>query len=577
MTQNDSFGSRPRIAHITNHGYGGVNVPTGGAPDTGGQNVYVNAVVEAMVELGYHVTVFARGGFPFFESERLREGIEPYGEHARYVYVPGGGGQFIRKEDIAIALDEEVDWLESFIADEAKSLGCRPWDVYEIVNTHYWDAGTMGMLLQDRWRSTRAQELVKELLEGCLPKPRQEELETCDSLSAIGQATEHYIGRLLYESTDEMEAPAKRVEAAIALWTTKHQPKTVPRLGEQAAASFKAKAKDLSPALVSLVAADIIGSAVLTMWQRKIDVELKKVERHVFTPHSLGVLKEENYRDKPVDVVRNLKFNERRDHETALCAKTSAFAATSTEIAERLRTHLDVSTEKIFFFPPCVDRSVFRKYEGEVVDKSYAYLAEKSGVDEAKLRNGLIIYETSRMDRTKRKDLLLQAFAKVAREIDDVYLFIGGGPENAIFKELEALRSDDEVLAQRAFLLGFVPNEAMYPLFSMADLFVSASEMEGFGMSVAQAAAVGTPLIASHLIPFAVQYVPDDALICRAGDVDAFAAAMKTLLTDAAQRDQRGAKLEELTRSLDWVVQADAFLDHLRRRGFTIKKTEKKS
>ncbi len=56
---------RPQIALITNHGYGGVEIPIGGAPDTGGQNVYVNQLATALDELGFKVTVFARGGFPF--------------------------------------------------------------------------------------------------------------------------------------------------------------------------------------------------------------------------------------------------------------------------------------------------------------------------------------------------------------------------------------------------------------------------------------------------------------------------------------------------------------------------------
>lgn len=577
MKQNDSFFKRPRVAHITNHGYAGVIVPTGGAPDTGGQNVYVNAVVQAMVELGYHVTVYARGGFPFFESERRREGVEPFGDHARYVYVPGGGDEFIRKEDIAVALDEEADWLEDFIAKEAEDLKCQPWEVYEFVNTHYWDAGVMGMLLTDRWRSTLASTLVKELLEGSLAKDQKAQLEGLDSHSAIGQAPDFIIGQLLFDSTDQLKPPRERTRDAIERWCKVHEPKTGERLIDQAVEAFDKATTHLSPALASLASADIVGKAILAIWKKRLTKELVAVDRHVFTPHSLGVLKEENYRDKPLDVRRNLKFCERRNHETALCKTARAFAATSTEIADRLRTHLEIETERIFFFPPCIDRKKFRRYEGEVVDRSYAYLSEKTGVPEKTLRSSLLIYETSRMDRTKRKDLLLKSFAKVAPEVEDVFLLIGGGPENDVYKELEKLRESDDLLKKRAFLLGFVPDEAMYPLFGMADLFVSGSEMEGFGMSVSQAAAVGTPIIASHLIPFAVQYVPDDALIVRAGDVDGFAAAMKQLLTDEGQRKERGKHLEEKTASLDWVVQANAFLDHLRRRGMTISKPGRES
>ena len=96
-------------------------------------------------------------------------------------------------------------------------------------------------------------------------------------------------------------------------------------------------------------------------------------------------------------------------------------------------------------------------------------------------------------------------------------------------------------------------------------------------MSVAQAAAIGTPIVASHLIPYAVQYVPDDALIVRAGDVDGFAKAIEHLLRSKEEREKRGKRLEELSASLDWVVQSEAFLDHLRRRGFDVKKTRREA
>jgi glycosyltransferase involved in cell wall biosynthesis len=577
MEGNDSFSQRPRIAHITNHGYGGVVVPTGGAPDTGGQNVYVNAVVKAMVELGYHVTVFARGGFPFFESERIREGIEPYGEHARYVYVPGGGDEFIRKEDIAVALDEEVDWLAAFIGDEAEQLGCQPWEVYEIVNTHYWDAGVMGMNLAARWRSLRAHELTGELLGDSLTDSAATRFEGLDPYSALGVTPEFFVGDLLFDSTDKLVAPAERVRAAIERWGSGKEIEGIGAAADRAVESFKAGAKHLSPSLTSLVAADVIGQTVLELSGCSFEEELIKADRHVFTPHSLGVLKEENYREKPLEVIRNLKFCERRNHEVAICRTCRAFAATSTEIADRLRTHLEVPMEKVFFFPPCVDRSLFAHYQGEIVDRSYAYLANKTGVPEAKLRASLLIYETSRMDRTKRKDLLLEAFAKATREYPDAYLLIGGGPQNDIFKELEEIRQNDPLLVERAFLLGFVPDEAMYPLFDLADIFVSGSEMEGFGMSVAQAAAVGTPIVTSHLIPFAVQYVPDDALIVEAGDVDGFAWAMLALLSDEADRKRRGERLESKTAELDWVVQSEAFLEHLRNKGMKIAKPRRES
>ena len=110
----------------------------------------------------------------------------------------------------------------------------------------------------------------------------------------------------------------------------------------------------------------------------------------------------------------------------------------------------------------------------------------------------------------------------------------------------------------------------MYPLFSIADVFVTPSEMEGFGMSASQAAAAGTALVSSDLVPFATLYVPDDALVVRAGDVEGFARAIASLLADDAERERRAGRLARAVRELDWDVQTDRFISHLVARGMSV-------
>jgi glycosyltransferase involved in cell wall biosynthesis len=170
----------------------------------------------------------------------------------------------------------------------------------------------------------------------------------------------------------------------------------------------------------------------------------------------------------------------------------------------------------------------------------------------------------------KRKDLLLDAFARIAGDHDDSYLFIGGGPENEVFASLRERIESDAALRGRAFVTGFIPEEQIGPIFSAADIYASASEMEGFGMSVSQAAAAETAVISSDLIPFSVQYVPEAAIIVPAGSVDGFASAMDRLLGDDADRRNRAARLIEKVRTLNWEALTAAFLDHLRADGMTI-------
>jgi glycosyltransferase involved in cell wall biosynthesis len=554
---------------ITNHGYAGVVIPSGGAPDTGGQNVYVNALAAALSRLGYRVTIIARGGFPFFGGDRVRSGVEFLSEYVRYVFVPGGGDEFIRKEDIAIALDEEIEWLDAFIQREAEERGVRPWEVYELINTHYWDAAVIGMALAERWRNDRALEIIHDLCdlpEDVLARERAER-----HTNSIGDAVEYHVGRILISETPE-GPPAARVAAAARSWVKQREGPV--ELPDRVAGYVEEMAAEASPALADLEAAELLGVAILeacTTDDSDPTASLDDVDRHVWTPHSLGVIKDANLRDEPLETRRNLKFCERRNHERAICQGTRSFAATSFKIAERLVTHYDVPPQSIFYFPPCIEERYFQAPEPDRVASAYDYLAEKSGISAEALRKGLIVFETSRMDRTKRKDVLLEAFAKAAADLEDAYLFIGGGPSNEIFSALEELRAANQVLARRACLLGFIPEEHMQPLFAMADVFCTPSEMEGFGMSIAQAAAAGTAAIASHRIPFATRYAAEETIVVEAGNVGAFAEALRGLLTDEDKRRDCGARLAKRALSLDWIRVTNEFLGYLRDAGIPIR------
>lgn len=540
---------RPKAALITNHGYAGVDIPVGGAPDTGGQNFYVNSLAKALETIGHEVTIFARGGFPFFGSDEIRRGEETLSEHVRYVYIPGGGSEFIRKEDIAVALDEEIAWLDGFIAEEARAAGHAPWEHYDILNTHYWDAAVMGIKLVERWMNRCALEFLAKVLSGrlapFLERYAGEELHR----EGLFRELDYHFGRLGLEAAGEKD-PQKALEA---LTGTTERIEPLPKVGLGAA--------DLADA----ISLGRVLRRVAKVEGNTIDELLGPVERHVWTPHSLGIVKERNFWFKSQDQIRSLKFRERDSHEQVVCARTPLFCSTSPEIWRNCVSYHGVDPDRIFDFPPCIDKEAFHPRERSELDAAYAYLSEQSGVPLEQLENSKIVFETSRMDRTKRKDLLLRSFAQIADKVPQSYLFIGGGPKKSpVFQELEKVHAGLPELAGRAFLLGFIPDEVLDLLFSTADLFVSASEMEGFGMSASQAAGAGVAVICSDLIPFATQYAPEAAVVVPAGDTEGFAAAMRRLLTDDDERAARAAKLLEIAGKLDWKSTAAEFVDWFR-------------
>ncbi len=568
----------PEIALVTNHGYGGAAIPVGGAPDTGGQNFYVNTLAHQLELLGYKVTVFARGGFPFFDSDRLRRGSEYLSERVRYVFVPGGGDAFIRKEDIAIALDEQLNWLESYCRQEADARGCQPWELYEFINTHYWDAAVLAVGLSERWRNLIVEESLQRMLRGIVSESVFAELHQGLRWRAPGEAPDFYLGRLLIYHVGLADHPIdQQVRAAATLWASARAQDAAAenRLVDRVMEQLQRKDVHLDPRYEQLVAAAALGREILAS-QPESDEQLKRtlarIDRHVWTPHSLGEVKDFNYRNRTLDARRPLKFCERRNHERMICQRTHAFAATSAKIAEFLWTHYHVPVEETYYFPPCVDRELFRAYSQDEAEAraTLRWLAETTGLSEDALNNGTLIFETSRMDRTKRKDLLLGGFAKLAADHPDSYLLIGGGPDNDVFSSLRDQLAYTDQLQGRAFLLGAIPDEHIGPMFSIADIYATASEMEGFGMSASQAASAGTALVSADTIPFCIHHASEQALLFRPGDVDGLVAALIRLIKDPAERERRGREIETTLTELDWYQRTRDFLTYLNRRGFEI-------
>lgn len=573
--------NRPEVCLITNHGYAGPDIPIGGAPDTGGQNLYVNTLALTLERLGYKVNIFARGGFPHYNSNRMRSSSEYLSDFVRYIYVPGGGDGFIHKENIAIALDEELEWLYKFINQEAEAKKCEAWEVYEFINSHYWDAAILGIRLIERWRNDMVAQSLSQLLDGILSAESINQIYDERHWKSFGEFPSFHLGWLLLNQEDFEHLPlTKQVRVVASRWAAAKRISVDEEnyLFDSAEDVISKLDDSLEPTFKKLTVSAVLGRSILTISpdvDEKLKRNLDRIDRHVWTPHSLGNLKDYNFRLRPPEIRRELKFCERRSHERMICNQSKAFVATSSRIAEYLWTHYRVPLEQTFYFPPCIDGLIFRPYNEEELTDTYHYLSDISGIPEDRLRAGRIIFETSRMDRTKRKDLLLAAFAEILPNYDDLYLFIGGGPENEIFQMLNNQLQYTEILKKKAFLTGPIPNEHIGQMFSLADIYATGSEMEGFGMCVLQAAAAGTSIVGSDVIPFCLNHVPEYVQIFPVGNVGAFADALRQLLDNVDKRNENSIYLRERACVLDWESKSIEFLDYLRKKGIEITKGKK--
>ncbi|MBN1264638.1 MAG: glycosyltransferase [Anaerolineales bacterium] len=128
---------RTHIVMVTNHGMHNWNIVPG-LPDTGGQNVFVNQLSQALADSGCRVTVFNRGGYPHPTTGDFREGILYRDKHQRLVFLTDNTPNFIPKEQMAPHIPELAQSLIRFLSSDP-----APTNLFI---SHYWDGAEIGRL-----------------------------------------------------------------------------------------------------------------------------------------------------------------------------------------------------------------------------------------------------------------------------------------------------------------------------------------------------------------------------------------------------------------------------------------------
>jgi glycosyltransferase involved in cell wall biosynthesis len=277
--------------------------------------------------------------------------------------------------------------------------------------------------------------------------------------------------------------------------------------------------------------------------------------KHIWVPHSLGKLKKENVSQ---DKWEALRINERIKVERSLIQALDGIAATSSAIIRTLKDDYGYTSPEIFL-PPCVDINRYHPHEIKEEDEVWSFLSERSTLPTKEIQKRKIITEISRTDTTKRKDVLIKAFAKAHQRYPESLLLVSIDENHVeLARELKTLISDYKLEAD-IIVVGSIW-DILPKIYAVSDIYCTPSVMEGFGMSAQEAAATKVPVVASELVPYVVEYLMGDevvrtwrdestkypinvgsgAVVAKADDVDGFAYAMEMLLTDDVLRIAMG-------------------------------------
>lgn len=299
---------------------------------------------------------------------------------------------------------------------------------------------------------------------------------------------------------------------------------------------------------------------------------------HIWVPHSLGAIKKRNVSRGQW---QGLRINERIVVEEALVRKLDGIAATSPVIRDSLVDDYAYSGS-ITFLPPSVDPERFHLRDVAEDDEVWSFLSEHSGLTPEEIRKSKIVIEISRTDQTKRKDVLIRAFAQLQQELPDSFLIISiDESHQELAEELHKL-IDDLGVRDLVATLGSVW-DILPTLYAVSDVYCTPSVMEGFGMAVQEAAATGVPAISSQLVPFATEYlfgktreassldepgkrieIGEGAVIVQADDVEGFGMALEVLLKDEDLRKSMGERAYQITiPDFTWESRTRAFLDEI--------------
>jgi glycosyltransferase involved in cell wall biosynthesis len=150
-----------------------------------------------------------------------------------------------------------------------------------------------------------------------------------------------------------------------------------------------------------------------------------------------------------------------------------------------------------------------------------------------------------RLSEEKQVDRIINAFAEIKSGFDDwdLYIYGDGSSRAKIAMQVESLK-----LTDRAFILGSTTQP--WEVMSNADVFVMASQYEGFPNALLEAMAIGLPCVAFDC-PSGPREISSDgknAILVALNDQAGLVAALTQIMDDEELRRSLGGRAKDSVR-----------------------------
>ncbi|MFN2223216.1 MAG: glycosyltransferase family 4 protein [Candidatus Promineifilaceae bacterium] len=189
-----------------------------------------------------------------------------------------------------------------------------------------------------------------------------------------------------------------------------------------------------------------------------------------------------------------------------------------------------------------------------------------NGVDTEQYRPGRksprpMLLFLGRLRHYKSVDVAIRAMPHLLAAVPNVSLHIAGsGPADGSLRSLAGQLG----LADRVVFHGFVDDVEKRRLLQAAHVVVNPSMKEGWGLTVLEANACGTPVVGARVPGLCDSICHEETgLLVPYGDPEALAAAAGRLLQDEALSCQMGQSALAWARHFSWSNSADQFLQFM--------------
>ena len=229
-----------------------------------------------------------------------------------------------------------------------------------------------------------------------------------------------------------------------------------------------------------------------------------------------------------------------------------AIIVSSRNILETLELGLKVRVprERVHYAPLAADA---RFHPREPDDQQLRDARARYGVDDAPY-----VLFMGKLSRRRHIPELLAAFREVSAEVPHRLLLAG---PNLLQLDIDGLIGDLG-LEGRALYHGFVPDADVPLLYAGAELFVLASEGEGFSLTTLEAMQSGVPVITLDR-PNMIEVTEGAAHLVPDGHTETLTAAMRAVLLDRERHAELRRRGLARTRTLTWSAMAERSLDVL--------------